>query len=84
MWKIVGGASVRFERYDDTVLALNPLSWETHYLREPAASVLECLADGPLDAVELSRRLAESWEDLADEDVQAALTALIDIGLVGA
>lgn len=73
---------MRFERYGDDVLALNPLSWETHYLREPAASVLECLADGPLEEAELRRRLAETWENLTAEDVRAALSALVDIGLV--
>lgn len=81
-WRIVGDAPVRLARHGDEVLALNPLSWETHLLTEPAASVVECLATGPLTLHELQEYLEHTWEALSSDDIRQAIVALERIGLV--
>lgn len=55
-FQIAGG--VRLKELGDSWAAYSPLSGETLQLNTEAASVLECLAEGPADATSIARCLA--------------------------
>lgn len=50
--------SIRLKELEDSWAAYSPLSGETLQLNTEAASVLECLAEGPADAASIACRLA--------------------------
>lgn len=83
-WALVDAPGLRVARFEDRVLAFNPVSWQTHYLVEPAGSVLEALISGPKTTASLCELLIdpEIPEPEAMSLVENALHALLSLGLL--
>lgn len=62
---------------------LNPISWETHALREPAVSVAEVLLEGPASEEELRVRVIDEEIDPQEGQllISEALRALFALGV---
>ena len=67
---------------DGLSLIYHAPSGATHIVAPPAPEILEALAKGPADAVELLRRLHEKYEFDGDEVIHVRLGELEEAGLV--
>ena len=71
---------------DGSVLVFHRPSGATHFLTSPAPEILALLADTPMDAAELSRKLCERLDVPLDDEartvVEIRIAELIGTGLV--
>src|SRR5215475_13163163 len=87
IWQLTDLPRTRVHRFGDEGLVFNPLSWETHLVRDPALRVVEVLASGPRSESVLAAELAAEDVDTPDvEEVRAQLRPVLDelrgLGLV--
>jgi PqqD family protein of HPr-rel-A system len=64
----------------------SPHSWDTHYLNEAAALVLDFLADEPRTATDVGRFMAEllrpEEQEAADDHARGVLNELLALRLI--
>ena len=82
-WRLRDPANARFERFASEGMFLNPVSWETHALREPAVSVVEALLEGPASEEALRVRVLDEEIDPQEGQqlISEALRALLALGV---
>jgi PqqD family protein of HPr-rel-A system len=87
-WRLAHPQDTAFLRFDDEALVFNPESWETHFLNDSAAFVLESLLDRPHSieeiVAEVSRASAAPMPDEFSNQVAELLRQLEALGLVSA
>jgi len=85
-WQLVSPAETAGLRFDDEALVFNPSSWETHFLNESAALVLDALVAGPRSVDEIVAEVADEVEipEGFAGQVAALLGQLESLGLVAA
>ena len=71
IWQLTNPLQTQVRRFGDEGLVFNPLSWETHLVRDPALRVVELLASG-------ARREADLASDLASEDDEPDVAGVRD------
>ena len=88
MWQLTNLPQTQVRRFGDEGLVFNPLSWETHLIRDPALRVVEVLASGPRREAELAAALASEDEEPDVAGVRDRLRPVLDelrgLGLVSA
>jgi PqqD family protein of HPr-rel-A system len=87
-WQLADPRETAVLRLDDEALVFNPASWETHFLNESAACVLEALLERPRSVEEIVAAVAIESESTVPEgfghQVEALLHQLESLGLVRA
>jgi PqqD family protein of HPr-rel-A system len=88
IWTCLGARRDLVAVWDESAVAFNALSGETHVLNAVAAAALLALFDGPTTTRALARRLARDLPpgpvDDWDRTVEAALRGMEALGLVEA
>ena len=73
---------------DGMVLVFHRPSGATHFLASPAPEILELLAEAPMDATELSRKLCDRLDVPLDDEVltvvETRIAELVGTGLIQA
>jgi len=73
---------------DGMVLVFHRPSGATHFLASPAPEILELLAEAPMDAAELSRKLCDRLDVTLDDEVltvvETRIAELVGAGLIQA
>ncbi len=64
-------------------LLFHPRSGMTHIVAPPAPQILDVLADGPVDAAALLRRLGEKYEFDGQEGAAAVTARLVELEAAG-
>jgi len=86
IWQLTDLPRTRVRRFGDEGLVFNPLSWETHLVRDPALRVVEVLAGGPRRETDLAAELAgeDGEPDVASvrDRIKPLLDELRNLGLV--
>jgi PqqD family protein of HPr-rel-A system len=86
IWQLTDLPRTRVRRFGDEGLVFNPLSWETHLVRDPALRVVEVLASGPRREADLAAELAseDGEPDVASvrDRIKPLLDELRNLGLV--
>jgi PqqD family protein of HPr-rel-A system len=85
-WQLADPRETAVLRFDDEALVFNPASWETHFLNESAAYVLEALLERPRSVEEIVAAVAAeaTVPDRFGHQVEALLHQLESLGLVRA
>ena len=87
-WQVAHPDDTAFLRFDDEALVFNPESWETHFLNDSAAFVLESLLDHPQSVEEIvalvNRASGGPMPDEFGDQVADLLHQLESLGLVSA
>lgn len=87
-WQLAFPEDTPLLRFDDEALVFNPSSWETHFLNEAAAFVVESLherAQSVEELVAVASRAAEApLPEAFAEQVAELLQQLAALGLVRA
>ena len=87
-WQLAYPEDTPLLRFDDEALVFNPSSWETHFLNESAALVLDALVAGPRSVDEIVAEVADAGEVAVPEgfaeQVSELLGQLASLGLVSA
>jgi PqqD family protein of HPr-rel-A system len=83
-WALADPEGTRVARFDHEAMVFNPVSWETHYVLEPGASIIEALMAGPQTAPSLVELLIDP--EVSDTDarelIEDGLDALRRLGLI--
>ena len=78
--------TIRSVPLDDELAVFNPVSWETHLLNPGGAQVFEVLLERAASIRELRAELealrADEGEPIRDEQIEALLAELEDLGLI--
>lgn len=84
-WR-AGDPAIRTIPLDDELVVFNPVSWETHLLNPAGAQLFEALLEGTLSLrelrVELEALRSGQDEPIREEQIEALLAELEDLGLV--
>ena len=85
-WQLSNPEDTALLRFDDEALVFNPASWETHFLNEAAAFVLDALVAGPRSVDEIVAGVASEVEipDGFAGQVTELLGQFESLGLVSA
>jgi len=86
IWQLTNLPQTQVRRFGDEGLVFNPLSWETHLVRDPALRVVELLGSGPRREADLASELGSEYDepDLASarDRIRPLLDELQGLGLV--
>lgn len=84
--RTAAGNGLLSRTWDGVYIVYQPSSSETHVFNETTATVLRCLADGPLTIEALKARTEDALEvergELGEEDFAFALRRLDELGLI--
>lgn len=87
-WQLAHPEDTAILRFDDEALVFNPESWETHFLNDSAAFVLESLLDHPQSVEALVAAVKGASDaplpDAFGDQVADLLHQLESLGLVSA